>query len=317
MEHTVDEGSAGAGGRSAWRQSRAMRLPTWSCLLLLACARNVADGSIDEPPPEEEPTGTGGASGTGGTATSGTGGAPGVRDSGAPRDIATVESTPEPITPGCGPASLVTAAFLDAIFPPASRHAVYTHAGFLQAAKAFPRFLTAGSLEVCKKEAAAFLANVAQESGRLRYVEEINKDRYCSSRADCPCEAGTGDQSKWYYGRGAMQLSWNYNYCAASVALGVDLRAQPSQVSTSPELAWKTAIWFWMTQRGGGSNTCHLSMTEGGGFGETIRTINGGIECNKGGYGAQPGVTERVKAYLDYAKRLGITTPGAPTDNDC
>jgi len=72
-----------------------------------------------------------------------------------------------------------------------------------------------------------------------------------------------------------------------------------------------------MTQRGGGRSTCHEAITVGGGFGETIRTINGGLECDKGGYNAQPAVTERVKAYLDYAKRLGITNPGLPTDNDC
>jgi chitinase len=248
-----------------------------------------------------------------------TGGAGGTStpDAAPPRDMGRPEAAVDPVPEGCGVETIITPAFLDAIFPPASRHPVYTHAGLVQAAKAFPRFIGAGSAEICKKEAAAFLANVAHESGRLRYVEEINKDRYCSSRGECPCDGGTNDQSKWFFGRGAMQISWNYNYCAASVALGVDLRAQPSLVATSPELAWKTAIWFWMTQMGAGRTTCHLAITENRGFGETIRTINGGLECDQGGYGSQSGVTERVKAYIDFAKRLGITNPGAPTDNDC
>jgi chitinase len=261
----------------------------------------------------EIPEATGGRSGGQGGSPGGAGGM--ARDAAAPRDTGPPPS--EPVPAGCGAETIVTSAFLDAIFPPAGRNPVYTHAGFLQAAKAFPRFIATGDAETCRKEAAAFLANVAHESGRLRYVEEINKNRYCSNRGDCPCDNATNDQSKWYFGRGAMQLSWNYNYCAAGNYLGVDLRAQPDLISRTPELAWKTAIWFWMTQVGGGRDTCHNSITGPGGFGETIRTINGGIECNKGGYGAQPGVTERVKAYLDYAKRLGITNPGAATDNDC
>lgn len=292
-------------------------LSCWAAVASVACARLPAEG--EEPEPPEEPTGTGGASnpGTGGRPPDPPG-AGGARMDAA-RDTVTPEAMPAMVTPGCGADVLVTPAFLDAIFPPSARHAVYTHAGFQQAARAFPRFLATGSLETCKKEAAAFLANVAHESGRLRYVEEINKNRYCQPSASCPCDGATGDQSKWFFGRGAMQLSWNYNYCAAGTALGVDLRNQPAQVASSPELAWKTAIWFWMTQRAGGRSTCHLAMTEatGGGFGETIRTINGGLECNKGGYGPQPAVTERVKAFLDYVRRLGITNPGAPTDHDC
>ena len=317
MEHPVDDPRAETRRPRARRAHLRATLTGWARLLGLACARLPAE--IDDPAPPEEPTGTGGtpdpapATGGRGPDASGAGGA----RMDAPRDTVTPPPMPAPITPGCGAETLVTAAFLDAIFPPNARHAVYTHAGLLQAAKAFPRFLASGTLETCKKEAAAFLANVAHESGRLRYVEEINKNRYCAPSASCPCDGATGDQSKWFYGRGAMQLSWNYNYCAAGSALGVDLRTQPGQVATSPELAWKTAIWFWMTQRAGGRTTCHLAITESGSFGETIRTINGGLECDKGGYNVQPAVTERVKAYLDYARRLGITNPGAPTDNDC
>jgi predicted chitinase len=217
----------------------------------------------------------------------------------------------------CGLSNVVTKAYFDSIFPLASRHAVYTYEGLIAAAAGYPAFVNTGSLDTCRREAAAFLANVKRETGSLRYAEQIAKEAYCSTRTGCACDASTTDQSKWYYGRGAIQLSWNYNYCSAGAALGVDLLSTPSLVATNPELAWKTAIWFWMTSGGAGSGTCHDAMTTGGGFGETIRTINGGQECNMGGYGSVSGVTERVDAYIQFAKDLGIANPGQPTDLDC
>jgi predicted chitinase len=248
----------------------------------------------------------GGAAGTGGSAQrdAGAGGSGGttVVDSGAA---------------GCGLANVVTQSMFDTIFPLASRHMLYTYTGFVAAAASFPTFVNTGSVDTCRKEAAAFLANVARETGRLRYAEQIAKSQYCSSRNSCACDAATTDQSKWYYGRGPIQLSWNYNYCAAGTALGVDLLSQPSIVATNSEIAWKTALWFWMTQEGAGNSTCHAAITGTGGFGETIRSINGGQECNMGGYGANEGVTERVDHYIDYARRLGVANPGTPQDNDC
>jgi predicted chitinase len=217
----------------------------------------------------------------------------------------------------CGLANVITKAYFDSIFPLTSRHAVYTYEGFIAASAAYPAFVNTGTLDACRREAAAFLANVKRETGSLRYAEQIAKESYCSSRSGCTCDATTTDQNKWYYGRGAIQLSWNYNYCSAGAALGVDILSTPSLVATTPELAWKTAIWFWMTSGGAGSGTCHDAMTTGAGFGETIRTINGGQECNMGGYGAVSGVTERVDAYIQFAKDLGIPNPGQPTDLDC
>ena len=218
---------------------------------------------------------------------------------------------------GCGLTNVVTQSMFDTIFPLASRHSLYTYAGFVAAAASFPTFVNTGSIDSCRKEAAAFLANVARETGRLRYAEQIAKAAYCSTRNGCSCDPATTDQNRWYYGRGPIQLSWNYNYCAAGAVLGMDLLSQPSIVSTNSEVAWKTALWFWMTQEGAGNMTCHAAITGSGGFGETIRSINGGQECNMGGYGANEGVTQRVDYYIDYARRLGVTNPGTPQDNDC
>ena len=63
----------------------------------------------------------------------------------------------------------------------------------------------------------SFLANVDHESGGLRYVKEINTanySHYCDRSQPYGCPAG---QSA-YYGKGPIQLSWNYNYKAAGDA---------------------------------------------------------------------------------------------------
>src|SRR5690606_12633828 len=102
------------------------------------------------------------------------------------------------------------------------------------------------------------------------------------------------EPGKRYYGRGPIQLSWNGNYCAAGTALGVDLRRYPEQVEQNATIAWRTALWFWMTQSGAGARPAHNSMVNGNGFGDTIRTINGALECN----GGNPGqVQSRINEY--------------------
>jgi chitinase len=104
-----------------------------------------------------------------------------------------------------------------------------------------------------------------------------------------------------------MQLSWNFNYKAAGDALGVDLLDTPSLVETNAAIAWKTGLWYWDTQTGPGTMTGHNAMVNGAGFGETIRSINGSIECN-GGNAAE--VQDRVTRYQNYAAILGVPTGG-------
>lgn len=53
---------------------------------------------------------------------------------------------------------------------------------------------------------------------------------YCdSSNTRFPCAAG-----RRYFGRGPMQLSWNYNYGQAGRALGLDLLHNPDWVAQDP-----------------------------------------------------------------------------------
>ncbi|MFE2597800.1 chitinase [Streptomyces sp. NPDC059396] len=91
---------------------------------------------------------------------------------------------------------------------------------------AYPKFAASGDHTTRKREAAAFLANVSHETVGLRNVVERNTSNYphyCDSSQPYGCPAG---QSA-YYGRGPLQLSWNFNYKAAGDALGIDLLHDP------------------------------------------------------------------------------------------
>lgn len=186
------------------------------------------------------------------------------------------------------------------------RNSFYTYAGLLEAAKLYPAFATSGDTDTRKREVAAFLANVTHETGDLVYVEEINKGDYCSTASwVCRCEPG-----KRYFGRGPIQISWNYNYCAASQSIFGDpevLRKNPELVAQEPWLAWATAMWFWMTQTGAGTMTAHNAMVNQAGFGETIRTINGSLECNGGNWNT---VQTRIGYYQEITNLFGVNAGG-------
>jgi predicted chitinase len=196
---------------------------------------------------------------------------------------------------------VVSEAQFNQMFP--NRNSFYTYSGLVAALNAYPGFATTGSDETKKQEAAAFLANVSHETGGLVYVVEqntANYSSYCDWSQSYGCPAG---QSA-YYGRGPMQLSWNFNYKAAGDALGIDLLDNPSLVQTDAAVAWKTALWYWNTQSGPGTMTPHNAMVNGAGFGQTIRSINGSLECD-GKNSAQ--VQSRVTAYQQFTQILGVS----------
>ncbi|MFJ8754016.1 glycoside hydrolase family 19 protein [Streptomyces sp. NPDC102441] len=190
------------------------------------------------------------------------------------------------------------------MFP--SRNSFYTYSGLTAALSAYPGFANTGSDTVKKQEAAAFLANVSHETGGLVHIVEqntANYPHYCDTSQSYGCPAGQAA----YYGRGPIQLSWNFNYKAAGDALGIDLLGNPWQVEQNAAVAWKTGLWYWNTQTGPGTMTPHNAIVNGAGFGETIRSINGSIECN-GGNPAQ--VQSRIDKYQAFVQILG-TTPGS------
>ncbi|MEV5529821.1 glycoside hydrolase family 19 protein [Streptomyces prunicolor] len=197
---------------------------------------------------------------------------------------------------------VVSEAQFNQMFP--SRNSFYSYSGLTAALSAYPGFANTGSDTTKKQEAAAFLANVNHETGGLVYIVEqntANYPTYCDWSQSYGCPAGQAA----YYGRGPIQLSWNFNYKAAGDALGIDLLNNPWLVQNDSAVAWKTALWYWNTQTGPGSMTPHNAMVNGAGFGQTIRSINGSVECD----GKNPAqVQSRVDAYTRFTSILGTST---------
>jgi chitodextrinase len=212
-----------------------------------------------------------------------------------------VQPGPTP-NPGQGFAQVVSQTQFNQMFP--NRNPFYTYQGLLDAVATLPAFAGTGDLAMRRREAAAALANFAHETGGLVHVTEIARGLYCSN-APTPCGVCAPGQS--YYGRGPIQLSWNFNYCSAGQALGLNLWANPNLVEQNPAIAWRTAIWYWMTQSGPGTQPAHSCIVNNAGFGCTIRAINGALECN-GGNPAQ--VQSRINNFNLFKAIIGATSVG-------
>lgn len=113
---------------------------------------------------------------------------------------------------------------------------------------------------------AAFLAQVAHESGELRYIQELADGSAYEGRADLGnTQPGDGPR---YKGRGPLQLTGRANYTKAGQDLGLDLANHPEQVAT-PQVGFRTSCWFWGQK--------HLNQfADVGNFREITHRINGG-----------------------------------------
>ncbi|KAJ7978681.1 Endochitinase (Chitinase) [Quillaja saponaria] len=134
----------------------------------------------------------------------------------------------------------------------------YTYDAFISAAKAFPNFGTTSDTETRKREIAAFFGQTSHETtggwpdapdgpyawGYCHKREVDQSQTRCDGSAAYPCAPG-----EKYFGRGPIQLTWNYNYGQCGEALGLDLQLlnNPDLVATDPVISFKAAIWFWMT----------------------------------------------------------------------
>jgi len=123
---------------------------------------------------------------------------------------------------------------------------------------------------------AAFLAQVAYESGQLRWLEEIASGEAYEGRKDLGnTEPGDGVRFK---GRGLLQITGRANYASCGSALGLDLIAEPELLAT-PTNAARSAGWFW-------SDFKHLNgLADAGNFRLITIRINGGLT----GYDDGPG----------------------------
>jgi hypothetical protein len=239
---------------------------------------------------------------------------------------------------------------------PAPGNGPYTYYNFLKAASMWPAFcnesrVTTDLDALCKKELASMFAHFSQEVGEhdpysqypqwqqgLYYYNELG----CSddpSASGCDYRGGTCDPTTWmgqiwqcpantkYFGRGAKQLSYNFNYGPFSYALFGDVNVllrSPWLVTSNDQtngwLALASAFWFYMTPQSP-KPSMHDVVTgfwipSSGdiagkrvpGFGVLIMIINGGIEC-----GGQTEIQQAANR-IDYYKNF-LTAVGLPQDD--
>lgn len=112
----------------------------------------------------------------------------------------------------------------------------------------------------------AFLAQIAHESGQLRYVRELASGNAYEGRADLGnvCD-GDGVRFK---GRGLIQITGRSNYERCGRELGLDLVNQPELLEET-DAACRSAAWFWQRR---GLN----ELADADDFRAITKRINGG-----------------------------------------
>ena len=136
---------------------------------------------------------------------------------------------------------------------------------------------------------AAFLSQLAHESGELRWMNEIWGPTEAQRRYEPPAKKALqlgntqpGD-GKRYRGRGPIQLTGRFNYKIAGTALALPLEDNPDLVATPP-IGIRVAGWFW--------NSKSLNdLADQNNYLGITRRINGGTN----------GLADRVK-YWERAK---------------
>ena len=138
---------------------------------------------------------------------------------------------------------------------------------------------------------AAFLAQLAHESGSFRYMEELANGSAYEGRHDLgndkpeaisAAAAHGTTPGRFYKGHGPIQITGYDNHRQCGEALGLDLVNSPVLL-TLPEHGCRAAGWFWKTR---GCN----ELADSGKFEAVTRRINGGLN----------GLTDRM-AYWDRA----------------
>ena len=118
---------------------------------------------------------------------------------------------------------------------------------------------------------AAFIAQIAHESGEFKYVRELasgaayDTGRLAARLGNTPQADGDGQK---YKGRGLIQITGLSNYIACGKALGIDLINAP-ELLEQPINAARSAAWFWSVH---GLN----ELADAGDFVGITKRINGG-----------------------------------------
>ena len=145
---------------------------------------------------------------------------------------------------------------------------------------------------------AAFLAQLAHESGQLRFMEEIWGPTAAQRRYEPPSTLAAtlgntqpGD-GKRFKGRGPIQLTGRANYKRFGPLLAVDLVATPERAA-QPDVAFRSAGLFW-SKKGLNELADEVNPIA---FKEITRRINGGFN----GLADREQFYERAKRVLDVA----------------
>ncbi len=152
---------------------------------------------------------------------------------------------------------------------------------------------------------AAFIAQLAHESGELQFMEELWGPTAAQSRYEPPGALATrlgntqpGD-GKRFKGRGPIQITGRANYKQFGDLLGLDLVGQP-ELAATPEVGFKIAGLYWQRK---GLN----ELADAGNFTEITRRINGG----QNGAAERLRFFERAKLVLASAFPAGAAAPVA------
>jgi len=151
--------------------------------------------------------------------------------------------------------------------------------------------------------AAAFLAQLAHESGQFRFMEEIwgptdAQRRYepVTKLSAALGNTDTGD-GKRFKGRGPIQLTGRANYQRFGNLLDVDLLADPARAA-SPEVAFRVAGLFWSKK--GLNELADVATTDA--FTTITKRINGGTN----------GLADRQAFYATARTVLGVADAPLP-----
>jgi predicted chitinase len=144
---------------------------------------------------------------------------------------------------------------------------------------------------------AAFVAQLAHESGQFRFMEEIwgptDQQRRYEPPDDLAARLGNtqpGDGRR-FKGRGPIQITGRANYQRFGALLDVDLLAEPERAAL-PELAFRIAGLFWAKK--GLNQLADLATDDA--FREITRRINGGFN----------GLEDRQRFYAAARVVLGV-----------
>lgn len=125
---------------------------------------------------------------------------------------------------------------------------------------------------------AAFIAQLAHESGEFKYMEEIADGSAYEGRVDLG-NTQPGDGKK-FKGHGPIQITGRLNHYECGLALGIDLIADPRKLC-EPPTGSRGSAWFFKSR---GLN----ELADQRKFGRICKIVNGGYN----------GLDERIEYYV-------------------